>query len=153
MKLLVFGGRDYEWISVAWGALDALHRRRPVSLIMHGGARGADRLADRWAINRGVPLKRYPAPWYEVINVPGAVVKLNGAGKPYNAIAGHWRNQRMADAKPDLGLQFPGGTGTADMRHRLDGAGIPVIQVYTHHFDRHTRQEFLNEVDEWMLTL
>ena len=44
--------------------------------------------------------------------------------------AGPIRNQRMLDdGKPDLGIAFPGGRGTADMVRRAREAGVETIQV------------------------
>ena len=44
--------------------------------------------------------------------------------------AGPARNQRMLDeGKPDAGIAFPGGPGTADMTRRLKEAGIPVWEI------------------------
>lgn len=129
MRVIVFGGRDYANQLVAWAALDELHRRWRIDQLVHGDAYGADRLGARWAINHHVPVKPYPAAWDD-IDVIGAVVKLNKAGLPYNALAGHWRNQRMVDLGCDVALQFPGNTGTADMRRRLNSSGIRVIEVY-----------------------
>lgn len=135
MKVLVFGGRDYENSAVAWDALDHLHERFGITKVIHGSALGADRLGDIWAWDRRVlPIGRYRAAW-DILDAPGAVIKYNRFGKPYNALAGHARNQRMIDeGRPDMALEFPGGNGTADMRKRLDAAGIPVIQVYVEPF-------------------
>lgn len=34
----------------------------------------------------------------------------------------------MLDSGIDLAIEFPGGRGTADMRRRLDKAGVKVIE-------------------------
>ncbi len=46
----------------------------------------------------------------------------------YGKGAGHIRNQQMLDSGIDLAIEFPGGRGTADMRRRLDKAGVKVIE-------------------------
>lgn len=84
--------------------------RRPVAVI-HGDARGADRLAGAVAEAAGVPIEKYPADWDK-----------HGRG------AGPIRNQRMLDdAKPDVVLAMPGGRGTADMIRRAQRAGVRVV--------------------------
>jgi len=85
--------------------------------VMHGAARGADRLGGKAAISFGVPVKEFPADW-------------DTHGKK----AGSIRNQRMLDyllmcQRKGHSVQvvaFPGGTGTADMIRRAEAAGITV---------------------------
>jgi predicted Rossmann-fold nucleotide-binding protein len=44
-------------------------------------------------------------------------------------MAGHYRNQEMADTGADLCIAFPGGRGTADMVRRAAAAGIEIRRV------------------------
>ncbi|MBY3333777.1 DUF2493 domain-containing protein [Rhizobium laguerreae] len=113
MRLVVTGGRDYRDTARIFEALDDLQARRPISVLIEGEADGLDKRAANWAFRRGVAVEKYPALW-----------KLLGNS------AGSRRNQQMIDeGKPDFGLVFPGGTGTADMRRRLVAAGIPFEEV------------------------
>jgi hypothetical protein len=114
MKLLVCGGRDYSDQAAAWKALDRAHAKRPITLVIHGDALGADRIGRDWAIERGIPEKAFPADW-----------------KMLGQIAGPVRNQRMLDeGKPDGVLALPGGNGTADMVRRAEAKGLPVWRPY-----------------------
>lgn len=136
-KVIVFGGRNYPWRDHVFDALDHLHQRFHIEKLAHGGASGADQHAHVWATLRGV--RPYPvlAQW-DVIDHPEAIVKRNKWGRAYNVLAGFWRNQRLVDHyRPDFAVEFPGGSGTADMRERLDAAGVPVIQIYDHDFASH----------------
>lgn len=109
MRLLVTGGRDYSDFQALRIVLDQIHKEHPVTLLIHGGARGADTLAGRWAESNGVPTAVYRAQW-----------------KEHGKAAGPIRNQKMlTDAKPTTYLAFPGGRGTADMVCRCQKAGIP----------------------------
>ncbi|MDE3796953.1 DUF2493 domain-containing protein [Sinorhizobium meliloti] len=113
MRLVVTGGRDYCDTARIWAALDELHARRPVSVLIEGEARGLDIRARVWAKRKGIAVDPYPADW-------------DNLGKS----AGGIRNQWMIDlGKPDFGLVFPGGRGTADMRRRLVDAVIPFEEV------------------------
>ncbi len=113
MRLVVTGGRDCNDRDRIFAALDSLHSRKPVSVLIEGEARGLDRWAKYWAVQRGIDVDPYPADW--------AVLGPS---------AGPIRNQWMIDlGKPDYGLVFPGGTGTADMRRKLVDAGIPFEEV------------------------
>lgn len=116
MKVLVFGGRDYADAARVLAVLNGIHRRGgggAISVVISGGAPGADTLGEQWARAYGVRLERYPADWAK-----------------HGKAAGPLRNQQMIDeGKPDLGVAFPGGRGTADMTRRLKHAGIRVIEV------------------------
>jgi hypothetical protein len=111
-RVLVCGGRDFndwDWMNetltfYAFGA----------SVIIHGGARGADKLAGDWARASGTRCEVFPAHW-----------QLHGRR------AGPIRNQQMIDeGKPDLVIAFPGGNGTADMVKRAVKAGIELVQPF-----------------------
>lgn len=83
------------------------------SLVIHGGAQGADRIAREWCICRKVECRGYAADW-----------------KRHGRAAGPIRNQRMLDdGKPDLVIAFPGGRGTADMVRRAIATGIRAIEI------------------------
>ena len=56
MKLLITGSRnfeDYEGLKVAFEVLERELGKSP-SLILHGGAKGADQLAEKYAKERGI---------------------------------------------------------------------------------------------------
>jgi hypothetical protein len=113
MHVLVCGGRDYADVGALNEALDALHRERAVTLLIHGAARGADSLAAAWARSRGIPTLAFPANW-----------KKDGKA------AGFVRNARMLrDGRPDLVVAFPGGKGTAHMVRLARDAGVPVLEI------------------------
>ena len=107
-RVLVCGGRDFDARTRVYNALDAL---RPIGLIIHGGANGADRLADDWAAWRCIERKVFKADW-----------------KKYGPSAGPRRNAEMLRMLPDLVVAFPGGRGTADMVRRAKAAGVFVME-------------------------
>lgn len=110
MKLLVCGGRDYRDVDAVYAALDRAHAKRPIMLVIHGGATGADTLAGAWARLNEVPCLAVPAEW-----------------KKHGKRAGPLRNMRMLEEwKPDGVAAFPGGSGTADMIAQARNAGVKV---------------------------
>lgn len=120
MRILVCGGRYYNDRDAVFHWLDNNTPRTPPDrfgndmpanvTIIHGKCpTGADRWADEWAVVNWCRIEEYPAEWQR-----------------YGRAAGPIRNQKMADAKPDKAVAFPGGDGTADMVRRLKKAGIPV---------------------------
>jgi hypothetical protein len=111
MRVLVCGGRDFDDGEFLGRALDALAKMRPFSVLIQGGATGADALARTWALHHSIPLITEPADW-------------NTHGRK----AGPIRNQKMLDMhKPDVVVAFRGGKGTADMIRRAKRAGITVV--------------------------
>ena len=113
MRILVCGGRDYDKRHIVYGLLDALKEEHGDITIIHGGAKGADTLAQDWAWESGVPFVRYPADW-----------------EKHGKKAGPMRNRQMLiDGKPEYFVAFPGGKGTAHMVSLLKKAGIPGIEV------------------------
>jgi hypothetical protein len=93
--------------------LDAAAKKYEIECIIHGAARGADRLAGQWAEAKGITVSAKPANWKRDGNRAGPI-----------------RNQQMLDEdKPTLVIAFPGGSGTKDMIQRSKKAGIRVIEV------------------------
>jgi len=69
------------------------------TVIIQGGAKGADECARRWANEHSVGCETYHADW-----------------KKYGKAAGPIRNRKMLDlGNPDLVIAFPGGNGTQNM--------------------------------------
>jgi hypothetical protein len=85
------------------------------SKLVHGGAPGADAMADVWGKRKAIEVVAMPADW---------------AGKG-NA-AGPLRNEDMLERhKPKRVIAFPGGKGTADMVRRAKNrwGKIEVIEI------------------------
>lgn len=113
IRLLVCGGRqftDYYRFEQAMSQLPFTPR-----FVIHGGAKGADTLADQWGKSHGIQPVRLDAMW-----------DAHGKG------AGPKRNQAMLDImQPNYCVAFPGGSGTADMIRRCKSAGITVWEPYS----------------------
>lgn len=93
--------------------LDAALKIYDIEVVIHGAARGADRLAGEWAKKRGIPDIGKPANWNRDKKAAGPI-----------------RNQAMLDEdRPSLVIAFPGGNGTTDMVTRSRKAGIRVIEA------------------------
>ena len=130
MIVVVTGGRNFNDRGRVWAALDSVHSMYQITELVEGEASGVDRLCAEWAVVNGVKCRRCPADWKN-LDAPGAVVK-QGAYGPYNAAAGHSRNQAMLDTAPCpvYGIVFPGGAGTRDMHKRMLKTGIAVYVPY-----------------------
>jgi hypothetical protein len=126
VRVLVCGGRKYGYLKeeraaifkalyelCQWSEDGEYGNTMPFGItLIHGGASGADAIANEWAVVNWIPIEDYPADW-----------------KAYGRAGGPIRNQRMIDeGKPDLVLAFPGGPGTADMVRRAKAANVKVIE-------------------------
>lgn len=107
MIVLVCGGRTYTDAQRVEFVLDAL----PISVLIHGGARGADSLADAYAERKGIPRRVY-------------YIRRGRED-------GYGRNRRMLESEPNIEavVGFHGGNGTADMLRRARARQIPIIEV------------------------
>lgn len=120
LRLLVTGDRDWTGRKAMKAAFQLLELDygKAVTLI-HGDARGADRMAESLFIELGFEggLLVYPAEWDK-----------------YHFGAGHIRNQLMLDhGKPDIVFAFhddlSNSKGTKDMVKRSLNAGL-IVQLY-----------------------
>lgn len=114
MKVIVCGGRDYADRDALFAAMDRAHAKRPITIVIHGDAPGADRLAGEWAADRGVLSAAVKALW----------------DRHGRRAAGPRRNRGMLTLGPDAVIAFPGGTGTADMVCAAREAGVAVWEPY-----------------------
>lgn len=122
-RVLVCGGRYWNDQARVDDVLDKLHATFRFSVLIQGGQKtrhrddrtkffGADYQAKVWAQKRDVPVIEELANWADV-----------GRG------AGPIRNSKMLrDHKPNLGVGFKGGPGTADMCRKMRAAGIEVLE-------------------------
>jgi len=111
--IIVCGGRNYQDRERVFAALDRAHAKRRITLLVHGGAPGADTLAGEWAKERGVWVQVFEADWDR-----------------HGKAAGPMRNQAMLDAGCGGVIAFPGGSGTADMCRRAERAGVKVWRPF-----------------------
>jgi hypothetical protein len=115
----ITGGRNFADKSFVWGLLDRLYAKTPFT-IQEGGAKGADRLAQLWAKERGYPFLTVMAEWDRLGNAAGLV-----------------RNSAMLDkllvfreeGHTIIGVAFPGGKGTKDMVAKMLNSEIRVLVV------------------------
>lgn len=113
-RVLVTGSRDWTHPAPIRVVLDAILAAHPDMVLVHGDCRrGADRIADRWAMLHDVPREPHPADW------------TRGRG------AGYARNADMVASAPAECAAFilggsRGATHCADLAER---AGIPTSRT------------------------
>lgn len=109
MRVIVCGGRSYTDYS---RVVEVLAELPEDAIVVHGDARGADRLAGMAAAALGLRVEAHPAEWDR-----------------YGRAAGMIRNRAMLAAGAHLVVAFPGGKGTAGMVRLARKAGVPVEEV------------------------
>lgn len=129
MIVLVCGGRYYKDKTCLFIELFSFHYNTScITLLINGGATGADTLSTMWAFQNKIPFREFAAKWTD-LEAPGAVIR-NGRFGYYNTRAGFDRNQEMIDVgKPEFVIAFPGGNGTADMVKRARKAGLTPLEI------------------------
>lgn len=113
MKILVCGGRDFADASLFKRTMMAVAEEEDATMIIHGGAKGADAFASQWCRSHCIPELRVDADWVR-----------------HGKSAGPKRNWLMLElVRPDVVVAFPGGNGTADMVKRATQQKIRVVEV------------------------
>ena len=109
-RVVVAGGRSYPDRDRLREILSA--RFQPGDILVSGAcSTGADKMAEEWARDHGVPVERHPADW-----------------NAHGSAAGPIRNRQMAEAAGLL-IAFPGGRGTANMIEEARKRGVEVEVV------------------------
>ena len=112
VRVIVAGGRtfrDFDMIErrLDWLLSRIIHQGRRIEIVS-GGAKGADTGGERYAIVRGLPLRRFPALW-----------------ERYNKSAGGVRNQLMAWYSTNLVAFWDGSSqGTRSMIRLADSVNL-----------------------------
>ena len=112
MRVLVCGGRDFNDPLTLGSWLGGIHKNNgPITLLIDGGAPGADFMAHEFAKWMKIPTRTFKADWDR-----------------HGRAAGPIRNKQMLDeGKPDLVVAFAGGKGTANMVEQAKAAGVKVL--------------------------
>lgn len=111
MRVLVCGSRHFEDEGLMGRVLDPIK----ASTIIHGMARGADRMGGAYAKLHGIPVLEFPALW-----------------DTYGKRAGPIRNaQMLKEGQPELVVAFrgPNSRGTQNMIDQARKAGVETVVI------------------------
>jgi len=114
VRIVVCGGRNFYYVRSIDKVLSKYFIHVSRDILIHGGARGADKIAYDWAMERGFPTAAINANWIYYGNAAGPI-----------------RNAAMLLLNPELVIAFEGGEGTANMIDTATKAGIEV-----HRYDK-----------------
>lgn len=115
MRVIIAGSRTFNAYDFLCQILDVkLHSKTEEIEIVSGGAKGADQLGERYARERGYPIKLFPANWAE-----------------YGKMAGPIRNNEMANYS-DLLIAFWDGksSGTKNMIEAAYSHSMKVVVIH-----------------------
>lgn len=105
MKIIIAGGRDFNDYDLLRSKMDLILKNvKEEKIIISGGAKGADILGERYAIERGYPIHQYLAEW-DNLKVSPCVIGTDKNGRLYNKVAGHNRNKLLVD-NADVAVYF-----------------------------------------------
>lgn len=110
MKVIIAGGRDFKDYSVLRDYCDKILSRQDKIEIVSGNAKGADKLGERYALEKGFLLKILPADWDK-----------------YGKKAGYMRNVDMADYADGL-IAFWNGTSKGT-KHMIETAESKKLKI------------------------
>jgi hypothetical protein len=116
MRVLVTGSRKHTDASMTMALIEELHRLDAPTgkalTIIHGDAKGADKVATVVAARWGANCYVFPAEW-----------------GVYGKHAGRMRNAEMLSLRPDVVLAFPlaGSVGTWDCVTQAHKHDVPVV--------------------------
>jgi hypothetical protein len=126
VKVLVTGSREFIDYHTIYAALDEIWLQKPSSgmIVIHGDARGADTIADKWAVTRSdTSVVRVPADWTNDGRYAGGPI----------------RNRRMLELGPDLVVAFfhkgAKNKGTTNMVNQAKEAGVEVREYWSTEVD------------------
>lgn len=99
-RIIVCGSRDFDDRTVIRAFMQQLTVRRRIwpderIVIVHGAARGADRIAAEEAETCGFEVEAHPVDWRVKPDTPKWAIRRRQNGSPYDARAGLLRNEHM----------------------------------------------------------
>lgn len=136
MKIAVIGSRKFKDTQFAGNiimkelifAIPDHEIGGEMPILISGGAKGIDTLAEETAKNQRIQTKIFKANWKDLSH-PDAVIKTGKYGK-YDAMAGFRRNQLIVDAADKVIAFWDGkSSGTKDTIARAIKAGKP-LDIY-----------------------
>jgi len=117
MKVIIAGGRDFDDYKRLCSYCDYLLQYKDDIEIVSGCAKGADKLGEQYAEERGYPIKRFPADWGS-----------------WGNRAGYLRNEEMA-IYGDALIAFWNGDSKGT-QHMIKIAEINKLQTRIYRYER-----------------
>ena len=92
MKVIIAGGRDYNNYAFLAQTMDDFVKENNVEEVVCGCAAGADSLGAKWAKERGIPVKEFPAEW-DVFGKKAGILRNHDMGNYADFLVAFWDGQ------------------------------------------------------------
>jgi hypothetical protein len=113
LRVIVCGGRNFKDKTMLSCVLRYVHERRGIAEIIHGGQRGAEQMATRWAFEMDIRRVEVRAEWSKY-------------GDPRALLL---RNRRMFDLQPHGVIAFPGDVHSRAVVQSALERSLPVLDA------------------------
>jgi hypothetical protein len=124
MKIIIAGSRSITDFNIVKKVTECCPFF--ISEIVSGGAKGIDKLGEKYATEKNLPLTIFKSLWNN-LEAPNAIIKENRYGK-YNARAGIDRNEKMGNYADGLIAIWDGSSkGTRHMIEYMKKIGKEVF--------------------------
>ena len=122
-KVLICGDRNWQDREYIYDRLDEMVPLYGISEVIEGCARGADRMAEWWAHERGLTIHHFPADWDKHGKAAGAIRnhQMLVTGQPYMVIAFHTNLQESRGTKHMVEIARAAGIQTFVFPHSHEG--------------------------------
>ena len=110
MKIIIAGGRDFDDYDKLCQFCDGILSEHTEIEIVSGTAKGADKLGEKYAVEKGYPIRQFPADWAQ-----------------FGKSAGYKRNAEMAEYADAL-IAFWDGKSKGT-KHMIDLANRAKLKV------------------------
>lgn len=126
-RLLVCGDRDWKDRDYIFARLDEMQPLYGFSEMIEGCARGADRIGEEWATERGIPLRHFPANWDKWGKLAGIIrnTEMLTMGEPEMVVAFHTALQQSKGTKHMVTISKRAGVNTFVFPHSHEGYRKP----------------------------
>jgi predicted Rossmann fold nucleotide-binding protein DprA/Smf involved in DNA uptake len=81
MKTIIAGSRDITDYALVVRAV--VESKFCITEVVSGTASGVDKLGERYALEKGIAIKSFPAAWDD-LTAPKAIIRIRKDGKRYN---------------------------------------------------------------------
>lgn len=113
LRVIVCGGRDFNDKAMLSRVLWYVHERRGLAEVIHGGQRGAEQMANRWAFEMGIHRIEVRAEWGRYGSTQALMI----------------RNRQMFALQPHGVIAFPGDPGSRTVVESARQLRVPVLDA------------------------
>lgn len=126
-RALICGDRHWKDRDYLFARLDEMQELWGITEVIEGCWRGADRLAEEWAGDRGLPVRHFPAEWHIHGKAAGPIRNLNmlRMGLPFLVIAFHTQLQQSKGTRHMVESARREGVETFVFPHSHEGYRAP----------------------------